>query len=337
MLNHQDLLHQWLTNDCNLKVHHIEALKGDASLRKYYRVLGEFQNVSLSSFILMDAKNAAEKTEQFIHVGQLLQTLAARVPHIYHINHQDGFLLLEDLGNTQLLDILNRDNVDIFYKSALDSLAALQKNAAPLNIQAQLPTFSYQHMYKEVELFTDWFLKKHLDIQVDKASQTIIDDFFKNLLETIDTFPKTIIHRDFHSRNLMVINKKELGIIDFQDAMYGPRAYDVVSLLKDCYIVWDADLQKNYCQYFLEQIAKTEKLENFWDEFQICGLQRHIKVLGIFARIFYRDNKPGFLGDMPRVWNYTMEALEYLDEYQSFYLFMKEKIEPIFLKKALMS
>lgn len=334
MLNHQDLLHQWLTNDCHLHVHHIEPLKGDASLRKYYRVLGEFPNLPPTQLILMDAKNAAEKTDQFIYVGKLLESLQVRVPKIYHINHQNGYLLLEDLGEIQLLDILNAENVDVFYRSALDTLATLQKNALQIDIKKSLPAFDYQHMSAEVQLFIDWFLETHLEMQLDESSQKLIQETFKKLLATIESFPQTLIHRDYHSRNLMVMPNHLLGVIDFQDAMYGPRAYDVVSLLKDCYIVWDPNLQKKYCQYFLEQLGQAEQIESFWNEFQICGLQRHIKVLGIFARIYYRDHKPGFLDDLPRVWNYTLQALEALPQFKDFYQFMKESVEPVFLKKA---
>jgi aminoglycoside/choline kinase family phosphotransferase len=334
MLQHQDLLQEWLINDCHLHVHHIEPLKGDASLRKYYRVLGEFPNLPPTHLILMDAKNAAEKTDQFIYVGKLLESLKVRVPKIYHINHQNGFLLLEDLGEIQLLDILNAENVDTFYHSALDTLATLQKNAQKIDIKNCLPAFDYEHMSTEAQLFIDWFLGKHLQIDLDPKSENLIHETFRSLLRTIESFPQTLIHRDYHSRNLMVMSNQLLGVIDFQDAMYGPRAYDVVSLLKDCYVVWDSHLQKKYCQYFLSQLGKADELESFWNEFQICGLQRHIKVLGIFARIFYRDNKPGFLGDLPRVWNYTMQALEALPQFKDFYQLMKESVEPIFMKKA---
>jgi aminoglycoside/choline kinase family phosphotransferase len=331
MLHHQDLLQEWLKNDCHLHIHDIQALKGDASLRRYYRVLGEFPNQKPAPFILMDAKNAAEKTEQFIFVGKLLESLSVRVPKIYQINHENGFLLLEDLGETQLLDILNPGNVDVFYKAAFDTLANLQLNAARVDIPQKLPHFDYRHMHTEVQLFVDWFLKKHLQLELDTSTHKMIENTFDQLLKTIETYPHTIIHRDFHSRNLMVMQNHMLGVIDFQDAMYGPRAYDVVSLLKDCYIVWDENLQKKYCHYFLDKIHQSQDFENFWQEFQICGLQRHLKVLGIFARINYRDHKPGFMNDLPRVWNYTITALKQLPELDVFYSYLKNTVEPIFL------
>ena len=332
MLNHQDLLHDWLKNGCHMHIHHIQALKGDASLRRYYRVLGQFPNQEPKQLILMDAKNAAENTEQFIFVGKLLESLAVRVPQIYQMNLKDGFLLLEDFGDTPLLDILNMNNVDVFYKAAFDTLANLQINASQLDNQNNLPPFDYSHMYSEVQLFIDWFLRRHLGINPDEPTLQMIQKTFDQLLKSIEKFPQTIIHRDFHSRNLMVMPNHSLGVIDFQDAMYGPRAYDVVSLLKDCYIVWDEELQKKYCQYFLKKIHQADEFESFWHEFQICGLQRHLKVLGIFARIVYRDHKLGFMGDLPRVWNYTIQALEKMPTYKPFYLYLKNMVEPLFLQ-----
>lgn len=332
MLHHQHLLHDWLKNKCHLQIHQIEPIKGDASLRQYYRIFAEHPNQSTKNMILMDAHQAAEKTEQFIFVDKLLASLAIRVPEIYYIHDEQNYLLLEDLGNIQLLEVLNEQNVDQFYSNALNTLATMQVNAENIDISKVLPTFDIVHMSSEVQLFHDWFLTKHLKLDLDKASQKMLQNTFDQLIQSIESFPKTLIHRDYHSRNLMVINQNELGVIDFQDAMYGPRAYDVVSLLKDCYIVWDESLQKKYCRFFLEQIGRPEEQENFWYEFQLCGLQRHIKVLGIFARLAYRDNKTQFLHDLPRVWNYTLMALKDLPEFKTFHLFLKEKIEPLFLK-----
>lgn len=332
MLHHQHLLHDWLKNECHLQIHHIEPIKGDASLRQYYRVFAEYPNHLPQNFILMDAHQAAEKTEQFIYVDKLLESLAIRVPKIYHIQDQQNFLLLEDLGDIQLLEILHSENVDLFYSKALETLASLQINATAIDISKALPAFDKTHMMSEVHLFQDWFLNKHLNFKLDQTTESMIKNTFANLIKTIDEFPKTLIHRDYHSRNLMVLQQKELGVIDFQDAMWGPRAYDVVSLLKDCYIVWDEALQRKHCQFFLEKISHPEEQEAFWYEFQLCGLQRHIKVLGIFARLAYRDHKISFLKDLPRVWNYTLDALKTLPQFDDFYQFLKNDIEPLFLE-----
>lgn len=334
MLHHQHLLHDWLKNDCQLQIHEIQAIKGDASLRQYYRVLAESANHGPKPLILMDARQAAEKTEQFIFVDHLLKSLNVRVPDIYHIHAQKNLLLLEDLGHIQLLDILNSKNVSNFYSKALDTLATLQKNVALIDVKNTLPTFNQDYMLSEVQLFQDWFLAKHLDLKIDTHTQNMLHQTFHHLLEKIDQFPKTMIHRDYHSRNLMVLDNQQLGVIDFQDAMFGPRAYDVVSLLKDCYIVWDEVLQRKHCQYFLEKIGCLDEQNEFWYEYQLCGLQRHIKVLGIFARLAYRDQKINFLNDLPRVWHYTLDALKTLHEFQDFHLFLKEDVEPLFLKSS---
>lgn len=334
MLHHQHLLHDWLKNECHLQIHEIEPIKGDASLRQYYRILGEYPNHPPQNMIIMDAHMAAEKTNQFIFIEKLLADLGIRVPEIYHIHDEQNFLVLEDLGDIQLLQILNEENVDDFYSKALKTLATMQINATKFDIPNQLPNFDFNYMLSEVQLFQDWFLTKHLNIHIDSSTQKMIQKTFEYLLETIDNFPKTIIHRDYHSRNLMVLEQNQLAVIDFQDAMCGPRAYDVVSLLKDCYIVWDESLQKKYCHLFLEQIGRPEEQEDFWYEFQLCGLQRHIKVLGIFARLAYRDHKNSFLNDLPRVWNYTLQALKTLPNFHDFHFFLKEDIEPIFLKST---
>lgn len=329
MLNQQDLLKDWLQNACHFNIHQMQELHGDASLRKYYRVYGVFDDQLPGSLILMDARYAAEDTQQFALVSKLLDSLAVRVPKIYHVCHEQKLILLEDLGSTQLLDIININNIDIFYKNALDELATLQKNATYQEFN-QLPSFNSLHMHTELQLFSDWFLNRHLNLTVDN---NLLSQTFTKLVNKIDLFPKTIIHRDYHSRNLMVINNSQLGVIDFQDAMLGPRAYDVVSLLKDCYIVWEPNVQKRYCEYFLKKINKSSEYNKFWHEFQLCGLQRHLKVLGIFARIHYRDNKARYLQDLPRVWEYTINALEQLAEFKDFYQYLANTVAPVFLEK----
>jgi N-acetylmuramate 1-kinase len=187
---------------------------------------------------------------------------------------------------------------------------------------------------QELQLFNDWFVKKHLHIELSSSEEDLLMNAFLNLAQEITTMPRTVIHRDFHSRNLMILNDGTLGVIDFQDAMIGPRTYDLVSILKDCYISWDVSLQKKWCYDFYQKLHIPGDFNVFWREFTLCGLQRHLKVLGIFARLNYRDGKDQYLNDLPLVWHYMLEALSQLDEYKAFHQWIQERIAPIFQQQA---
>lgn len=327
MQKSSDTAFQWLIDTHDFTLLNIKPLLGDASFRRYYRILGYFEHQSPKSYILMESPKPQEKTEDFIKVSKLLSENHIRVPEIIKMNPSRELLLLEDFGDRLLLDELHASNLSIYYKNALEIIGTIQKAYTK---KCELPAFDQNYMQQEMSLFNDWFIEKHLRLTLTFEEKKIIDDTFKHIALTISQHPQTIIHRDFHSRNLMILNHLPLGVIDFQDAMVGPRAYDVVSLLKDCYIVWDEPTQKYWCEYFFQLLKSTDHFETFWEEFNLCGLQRHLKVLGIFCRLYYRDNKDRYLQDLPTVWNYTMNALKKFPCYNSFYELMC-KIEPFFV------
>lgn len=332
MLNRQDALYEWLSRDCQLKIEHFQALPGDASFRRYYRLRGQLPESSMQAYIVMDAPTTHEKTHDFIDVASLFSKLGLRVPQIIHQNPEQGFLLLEDFGDTLLFSQLNPHSVDHYYTLAMDILFHLQNQAKGLS--THLPTFDHSFILQELQLFKDWFLERHLQIHLSAAEEDLLMNTFLKLAQQIIEMPQTIIHRDYHSRNLMVLSEQELGVIDFQDAMIGPQCYDLVSILKDCYIAWDVSLQKKWCLYFYTHLNPACDFAQFWQEFMLCGLQRHLKVLGIFARLNYRDGKAQYLNDLPLVWKYMTEALAQLDGFHAFHHWIHEKIEPLFLQQA---
>jgi aminoglycoside/choline kinase family phosphotransferase len=332
MLNRQDTLYEWLSHDCQLHIDHFHALPGDASFRRYYRLTGHLPGQSTQHYIVMDAPTTHEKTHDFIDVAHLFKNFGLRVPEIIQQNSQEGFLLLEDFGDTLLLGQLNPQSVDHYYHMAIDILIQLQTQAMAHPVS--LPAFDQTFILQELQLFNDWFVKKHLQIALSSSEEDLLMNACLNLAQQITAMPKTVIHRDFHSRNLMILADGSLGVIDFQDAMIGPRAYDLVSILKDCYISWDVSLQKKWCYDFYVKQNTTTDFNLFWREFTLCGLQRHLKVLGIFARLNYRDGKHQYLNDLPLVWHYMMEALGQLDEFQAFHHWIQERIAPIFEQQA---
>lgn len=335
MLNRQDTLHEWLSHECELKIDRFQALPGDASFRRYYRIIGQFPGQSSQAYIVMDAPTTLEKTQDFIDVATLLSQLGLRVPQIIRQSTDAGFLLLEDFGDSLLLNQLNVHSVNHYYQMAMDILLHLQHQAK--TITTHLPEFDHAFILQELMLFKDWFLVEHLKLHISPIEEDLLMDMFLKLANQITNMPQTIIHRDFHSRNLMVLNDDTLGVIDFQDAMIGPRCYDLVSILKDCYISWDVTLQKNWCFDFYQNLNPSCEFTMFWHEFILCGLQRHLKVLGIFARLNYRDGKRQYLNDLPLVWQYMTEALSQIDGFQAFQLWIQEKVEPLFLQQVQIS
>jgi aminoglycoside/choline kinase family phosphotransferase len=326
MLNQQDTVFQWLIDFHQFSIIDVQPLLGDASFRKYYRLLGYFESQKPQTFILMEAPKTMEKTEDFIKIDHFFHTHHIRVPQILKMNDSQELLLLEDFGDRLLLNELHHNNLSVYYKNALDIIAAIQNISV---LPSKLPPFDIDHMIEEMAMFKDWFLNQHLNIHLTLEDEKMIEDTFLKISQSISLHPQTIIHRDFHARNLMILDNDALGVIDFQDAMIGPRSYDVVSLLKDCYIVWDEPIQKQWCEYFHDISNASCDFQTFWKEFNLCGLQRHLKVLGIFCRLYHRDGKDRYLNDLPVVWNYTLTALQKMPEYETFFQFMK-KIEPVF-------
>ncbi|OQK15991.1 aminoglycoside phosphotransferase [Methyloprofundus sedimenti] len=317
---------QWLTNDLNLNITQFESASSDASFRRYFRVLHQQQH-----YIVMDAPPDKEDTAPFIKVAQLFSEAQVNVPDIIQQNNQQGFLLLEDFGSSCLLDQLNDSTVEILYKAALDSLITLQKN---VDIHScALPHYTSELLQTELLLFSDWFLNQQCKLTLSDAQQALIQTTYAFLIDSALQQTQVCVHRDYHSRNLMHLDNNNPGIIDFQDAVIGPITYDAVSLLRDCYISW-SDAQIEQClQPYYQQLKQANLVEcdfnQFKRDFDLMGIQRHLKAIGIFSRLNIRDDKSAYLGDIPRTLNYVISISQGYPELKDFHAFLVDIVLPI--------
>lgn len=306
----------------------VTPLAGDASFRRYFRLHAE----GLTR-VIMDAPPKKEALVPFIHVADILAKIGILTPTIYAVDHSQGFALLEDLGDQLLLGALNRDNADTLYSLAMTTLKQIQQ--APVK-DAALPVFDKAFMLSELAVFREWFLDAWLKLKLSIDEEQLLDSTFEWLTTQLEKQPQVFIHRDYHSRNLLLVGDT-LGVIDFQDAMCGPITYDLVSLLKDCYIQWPAEKITQWLNQFHQNMppAIRGSLPDFHRSFELCGLQRHLKVLGVFCRLHLRDNKPSYLRDLPLTLNYVMACAENHKELQPFYRFMQQSVQQLFLQKEL--
>lgn len=332
MHKRQNELDKWLKSLFGLTPFTIIPLAGDASFRRYFRIkCGELTRV------LMDAPPNKEDILPFINICERLAAIGVHTPTIYAKDYEQGFILLEDMGDQLLLQALTADNSDKLYQAAMTTLLKIQQcpTAPP-----RLPSFDRNHMMQELSLFRDWFLQAYLGITLNAEEDNLLDETFQRLTTQITTQPQVFIHRDYHSRNLMILEQPHsltIGVIDFQDAMIGPYAYDLVSLLKDCYIQWPRERVMRWLTYFYQHspTAQNTTLPEFTRAFDWCGLQRHLKVLGIFCRLYLRDNKPNYLRDLPLTFNYVRACLEDYSELQPLYQFIQRRVHPRFIEKVL--
>lgn len=265
------------------------------------------------------------KIDSFLVIAELLKQNELRVPTIYRADQRLGFIVLEDFGDQLLLPALQAETASRWYEAAIDSILRLQQ--CPIT---KLPLFDKSFMLQELSLFNEWFIKAYLKLTLDESEQNLLAATFDWLVNQLAEQPQVLIHRDFHSRNLMILpgEKEALGIIDFQDAMKGPCTYDLVSLLKDCYIQWPKEQVLLWMRLFYERSTLTEEMsfKEFHRAFDLCGLQRHLKVLGVFSRLYLRDNKPGYLNDLPLTLHYVLDCLESYEELKPFYQFIQKRI-----------
>ncbi|QOP46551.1 aminoglycoside phosphotransferase family protein [Sulfurimonas paralvinellae] len=277
----------------------------DASFRKYYRLTqGD------KTLLLMDSSLEKESLKPFLDVTQRLLQVGVAVPKIYEQNLELGYLIIEDFGNTHLLNVLNEDNFKTLYKEAIDEIVTMQKADAE-----GLPLYDKAFLHFEMDLMQEWYLQKHLSCSLTQEQKELLRASLNTISDVVLTQPQGIfVHRDYHSRNIMVRADNSLGIIDYQDAMSGVLTYDLVSLLKDCYITFDRESVLELVLYFKEQIGSDASDEQFIKWFDFMGMQRHIKVLGIFSRLFLRDGKDGYLKDIPLTLAYTLESAKMYDE-----------------------
>lgn len=320
MVDRQNALKEWLNTLIKHNDFTLNSLAADASFRHYFRL----QYDGLSQ-VVMDAPPDKETLSPFIHVARLFEEADIKVPHIAAINQPLGFLLLSDLGDRLLLGELDSNNVDYYYKEAMSILFKLQQYDSKT---VNLPYFDKAFMLKEMELCSTWFFESYLGLELTEAEKSLILQTFERIATEVATQPLVCIHRDYHSRNLMLQEDNAIAVIDFQDAMLGPITYDLVSLLKDCYVSWPREKVLEWVGFFHKKSPKAQQycFNDFVRAFDLCGLQRHIKVLGVFSRLSIRDNKPRYLQDLPLTLNYVLECAKNYPELHPFLDFLQSRV-----------
>ncbi|ADJ27661.1 aminoglycoside phosphotransferase family protein [Nitrosococcus watsonii] len=299
-----DTLQQWLERGLGLINYRLAPASEDASFRRYFRVY--YHGMSL---IVMDAPPEQEDCRSFIHIAKEFRGLGLNVPEVLEQNLEQGLLLLTDLGEYPYLRVLNSHNASTFYGDALVALRLLQGG------ESDLPSYDQDLLLKEMRLFQEWYLEGHLGIEVG----TSLDKVFERLAASALEQPRVLVHRDYHSRNLMVTEQANPGILDFQDAVKGPVTYDLVSLLRDCYIAWPRDWVLVWLYDYRRQAARAgipvgASEAEFLRWFDWMGVQRHLKAIGIFARLNARDGKSGYLKDIPRTLDYLRTVVRQYGE-----------------------
>jgi aminoglycoside/choline kinase family phosphotransferase len=298
---------QWLgTLSANpVVIDSLRPASADASFRRYFRADG----TDGGTFIVMDAPPPQENVQPFIHAAEVFGATGVSVPHILAKDVEQGFLLLSDLGSTTYLHELNHDTAHKLYMDAIDALILFQTQSQP----DVFPEYDRAMLHRELMLFPDWYITKHLGVTLTDKQQTELNKVFDALLANNLAQAQVYVHRDYHSRNLMVLPQGNPGILDFQDAVYGPITYDLVSLLRDAYIQWDEEMVLDWAIRYWEGAKRAglpvnPDIDAFYRDFEFMGVQRHLKVLGIFARLYHRDGKDGYLKDLPLVMEYTRKA-----------------------------
>ena len=301
----QSMLTSWLASN-SFDKDSISILSADASFRQYYRA-----TKSKISYAVMDCPPKRENLESFLLITGKLKNAKLNVPEIFEVDREKGFLVMTDLGDNLYSKKLNDETVYCLYTDALEAIVKMQTKVDCSGLK------DFDKYYEEENnLFTNWFLKKHLKTKLDAALEKEITLEFNKINSIIKSIPKTFVHRDYHSRNLLITDTNNPGIIDYQDAVIGPVTYDLVSLLKDCYVSWNDGLIEDMLESFFNRM-KSNTINNISDFrywFEITGLQRHIKAIGIFSRLNYRDNKNNYLKDIPRTYTYIEKVLNKYEE-----------------------
>ena len=302
-------LEAWAARQLGQESVDIAPASADASFRRYFRVTAKGRD-----YIVMDAPPAHEDCGPFIAVARLFGDAGVHVPEVLAQDLNQGFLLLTDLGHTTYLSALNDSTARELYLAANDALIRIQLASRP----GVLPDYDRALLTRELMLFPEWYVTRHLGVTMKDDQKAILDTVFERLLANNLAQPQVYVHRDWHSRNLMVSDPNP-GILDFQDAVYGPITYDLASIYRDAYVQWDEEQQLDWVIRYWEK-ARAARLPvrqdfgDFWRDFEWMGAQRHLKVLGIFARLYHRDGKDGYLKDMPLVMHYLRGVCGRYDE-----------------------
>ncbi|WP_426359808.1 aminoglycoside phosphotransferase family protein [Pseudocolwellia sp. HL-MZ19] len=336
------LLEEWLCNYFKLDSITLKALTGDAGFRKYYRF-----SISGQPYIAVDAIPDKSNNLAFVEIQQVLHQQNINVPNIITYDLAQGFLCLSDFGNALFSDLLTLDNMEASYKEAIKLLPLIAGSAIPTNYK--LPRYDADFVHLECNIFSEWLLGTHLNINLSEQERSQLHTCFTVLVGNALEQPQVVMHRDFHSRNLMILNSSEvtqdlgaiqLGVIDFQDAVIGPITYDIVSLLRDCYVKWPNDKVTGLFQYFCQLMDIENKYPNIsqaqWQRwFDLMGMQRHVKASGIFARLYHRDDKTGYLQDIPLTLSYIVDISAKYSELSFLHDLVLHKVIPALAEKEL--
>jgi N-acetylmuramate 1-kinase len=330
-MQRQKQLVEWLHSLFPNEKFAIAPASADASFRRYFRVTF----ADGQTRVVMDAPPQHEDCRPFLHIAKLFEDAGTHVPHVYAQDLSQGFLLLSDLGNTTYLHALNTSTAKVLYGAATDALIKIQLASR----DAELPPYDEALLLREMRLFPEWYIAKHLGVTLSEAQNAKLEAVFSRIIANNLAQPRVYVHRDYHSRNLMYIENPHLnplpqtgeeanvktpiqlspGIIDFQDAVYGPITYDLASLFKDAYIRWEEAEIIDWLIRYWEKARKaglpvTDDFSEFYRDYEWMAVQRHLKVLGIFARLYHRDGKDGYLKDLPLVMAYLRTAcVRYID------------------------
>lgn len=304
-------LNDWLASTGLVEVGTGRPASVDASFRRYFRydVVPAMQDKLGATLVAMDAPPERENVPAFIHVQGLLFDAGVTVPAIAARNVEQGFLLLGDLGTTTYLARLDSDNAAFMYSDAVDALLKFQMASQP----GVLPEFDRAFILRELNIFPEWYLNRHLGVTLDDKQQAQLDKVFEAIASNVLAQQQVFMHRDFHSRNLMFLDHGNPGVLDFQDAVYGPVTYDLASLLRDAYIQWDEEIVLDWVVRYWQSAKQAglpvnPDIDAFYRDFEFMAMQRHLKILGIFCRLNYRDNKSHYMGDLPTVLDYVRKT-----------------------------
>lgn len=322
-------LSHWLSAHFPKQTLSLQELPGDASFRRYFRCYHPE-----GSYIVMDApldKNV--DSVPFALIAQELRNHDINVPKIYQTDFDNGFLLLEDFGDITYLEAFKTQDPHYLYKQAIHSLIKIQQCQTNYHFSA----FDDNFMIQELEQFDDWFIQQLLSISLSRSQQCILNETYERLIQSAVYQPQTLIHRDYHSRNLMFTQKNTVGILDFQDAMIGPITYDLVSLLRDCYIDWPDSLVNIWMDDYFNRAKKEKLLDSqmtetqFSHAFDLMGMQRHLKAIFIFSRLHLKYERSHYLNDIQRTMNYILKISSRYEEFEAFHWLLQTVILPKFL------
>lgn len=334
MSERKNALEYWIKHDCGLDFNILQPMVGDASFRRYFRI-----HTASGSYVAMDAKPPQEDCSPYIAVAKDLRHLGLQVPEIIFAAEDQGFLLMTDFGDLTYLKALNEQNAEALYMKALAALSLLQ-SCSKVYHRAP-PLFDSAWMWQEWNLCKEWLLAKWLNLSFH-ADEEKLDSCYEKLIASAIQQPQVFIHRDYHSANLMVIPDQflhthsvlhpEVGILDFQDAFIGPVTYDVVSLLRDCYIGWAEQRVQQWALQYWQQLVELRALncseQTFLRYFDLMGIQRHLKALFIFARKYIRDQQPAYLHHTPRTLNYILQTSQRYPELSDLHHYFNDVVKP---------